>query len=162
MEDSIEQEFQCLNPQTRSGHIVYTCRGSDASGCWEADRRYNEFHKLHSILEQRWPGLPLPQLPPKKAIGNKEIKFINERRFYLERFLKKMSQFVFLINTPEFQAFARPNGEVEKCLNALPKVMTWDIVEKMEEHLGIQDHFYDPLQKAEFDQVCKGFQEYSR
>jgi len=70
---------------------VYTCRGSDANGLWEGERRFNEFYKLLSILETRWPGIPIPQLPPKKAIGNKEIKFINERRFYLERFLKKMS-----------------------------------------------------------------------
>lgn len=70
---------------------MYTCRGSDANGLWEGERRFNEFYKLLSILETRWPGIPIPQLPPKKAIGNKEIKFINERRFYLERFLKKMS-----------------------------------------------------------------------
>ena len=29
VEDSAEQEFQCVNPQNRGGHIVYTCKGID-------------------------------------------------------------------------------------------------------------------------------------
>lgn len=59
-------------------------------------------------LEQRWPGVPIPTLPPKKAIGNKDLKFINERRFYLDRFLKKLSNFPFIINSEEFLVFSRP------------------------------------------------------
>jgi len=99
MNEGIEGEFQCSNPQPRGGHIVYTCKGSDAQGLWEGERRFNEFFKLHEKLEQRWPGIPIPCLPPKKAIGNKDVKFINERRFYLERFMKKVSAFEFLLNS---------------------------------------------------------------
>ena len=29
MDDNIESEFQCINPQMKSGHIVYTCKGMD-------------------------------------------------------------------------------------------------------------------------------------
>jgi len=86
----------------KDGHIVYTCKGIDKQGVWMGDRRYNEFFKLHEKLKQKWPGVPLPQLPKKKSIGNKDVKFINERRFYLERFLKKISQFPYLINSWEF------------------------------------------------------------
>lgn len=86
----------------KSGHIEYKCSGVDAQGNWEADRRFNQFFKLVEKLEQRWPGVPIPTLPPKKAIGNKDLKFINERRFYLERFLKKLSAFPFIINSEEF------------------------------------------------------------
>lgn len=78
------------------------CRGVDESGVWEGERRYNEFFKLREALVSRWPGVPIPMLPPKKAIGNKEIRFINERRFYLDRFLKRMSYFPFILNSPEF------------------------------------------------------------
>jgi len=63
-------------------------------------------------------------LPPKKAIGNKDVKFINERRFYLERFLKKMSPFDFLLNSTEFKMFTRPNGDIEKMFGNLPKIAT--------------------------------------
>ena len=89
--ESDESKFQVTNPQTVSGHIVYTCRGVDSEGQWEGNRRYNEFYKLHEILEQQYPGIPLPAIPPKKSIGNKDVKFISERRFYLERFMKKVS-----------------------------------------------------------------------
>ena len=86
----------------KSGHIVYTCKGVDNDGPWEGERRFNEFFKLAEVIDKRWPGIPIPQLPPKKAIGNKDIKFINERRYYLERFLKKLSVFPFIINSKEF------------------------------------------------------------
>jgi len=29
MEESNEQFFQCVNPQNKGGHIVYTCKGLD-------------------------------------------------------------------------------------------------------------------------------------
>ena len=54
---------------------------------------------MYEKLRQRWPGIPIPSIPPKKAIGNKDLKFINERRFYLERFLKKLSNFDFVIES---------------------------------------------------------------
>ena len=92
---------------------------------------------MHSVIEARWPGIPIPTLPPKKAIGNKDIKFINERRFYLERFLKKLAPFEFILNSTEFKAFARPQGDVEKLLNSLPKMTAVDITVRMQESLNI-------------------------
>jgi sorting nexin-1/2 len=69
----------------------------------------------------------VPALPPKKAVGNKDIKFIIERRYYLERFLKKVSGLHYFINSEEFRIFARPeftggNSDIEKQLQKLPKV----------------------------------------
>lgn len=117
----IEQKFRCINPQTKSGHIVYNCYGADDIGEWEGVRRYKEFHKLHEELLKRWPGVPIPQIPPKKTIGNKDVKFINERRFYLERFLKKMASYPFVLNSQEFKCFSRPqaSGDIEKILSKL-------------------------------------------
>ena len=102
IETSAEQEFQCTHPKSKGGHIVYQCKGVDNMGNWDGERRYSEFFKLHQVLSTRWPGVPIPTLPPKKAIGNKELKFLNERRFYLERFLKKMAPFEFILNSTEF------------------------------------------------------------
>jgi hypothetical protein len=51
-------------------------------------RRYNEFYGLRTLLCQRWPGLFVPAIPPKKAVGNKNVLFIVERRYFLERFIK--------------------------------------------------------------------------
>ena len=84
------------------------------------------------------------------SIGNKDLKFINERRFYLERFLKKLSQFPFLINSWEFQCFARPSGDIEKNLNAIPKLSTGD-VEKLRSALEINERLYQQDKQDGFD-----------
>lgn len=47
MEDNVEQNFQCINPQMAKGHIAYTCRGADENGFWQENRRFNHFYKLH-------------------------------------------------------------------------------------------------------------------
>jgi hypothetical protein len=96
-------------------------------------------------------------LPPKKAIGNKDIKFINERRYYLERYLKKMSHFPFIVNSTEFRIFTRPNGDVEKQLSACTKQHSWEIAEKLKESLGIREELYEPRQLEELDKVCRDF-----
>ena len=141
---------------------MYKCKGADAKGLWEGDRRYNEFFKLYEKLEARWPGVPLPMLPPKKSIGNKDIKFINERRFYLERFLKKMSTYDFILNSQEFTIFSRPSGDIEKMLGAIPKSSSSDIVEKYKEILKIEVHMYDPIAKDKLDNQCKEFQHFAK
>lgn len=51
---------------------MYECRGVDDKGTWTGMRRFNEFYILREKLEQNWPGVPIPQLPPKKAVGNKD------------------------------------------------------------------------------------------
>ena len=97
-----------------------------------------------------------------KAIGNKELKFLNERRFYLERFLKKMAPFEFILNSVEFQHFSRPQGEVEKLLNSLPAMTSSEIVERLQTSLNIEAHMYDPVKKESLDRECKEFQHFAR
>ena len=146
----------------KAGHIVYTCKGSDSEGVWEGERRFNEFFRLAEKIEQRWPGIPIPQLPPKKAIGNKDIKFINERRYYLERFLKKISTFPFVVNSKEFGVFSRPNGDIEKVLKGVAKPSYSETVDKYREVLSIEDHLYDPVQKDKLDTESKEFHHFSK
>ena len=97
-----------VEPTDFHGHIVYTVIGRDLQGSWEVKRRYNEFFYLQEALAKRWPGIVIPQVPPKKAIGNKDQVFLQERRFYLERFVQKLAHFDFVINSQEFQLFCRP------------------------------------------------------
>ena len=121
-------------------------RGRDLQGEWECKRRYNEFYTLYDTLIKRWPGIVLPQCPPKKAMGNKDIIFLQERRFYLERFLRKLSQYDFIINSEEFQLFARPQGlDVEKSLTKLVKMSSSQLFERLKEATNteideMQDH----------------------
>ena len=93
------QEFTVRDPHDFNGHIVYNVTGKDLEGVFEAKRRYNEFFVLHDALVKRWPGILLPKCPPKKAMGNKEGTFLYERRFYLERYMKKLSRYDYIINS---------------------------------------------------------------
>jgi len=113
IETSKEREFGVSNPKEVKGHITYLCKGSDDEGQWEGTRRYRNFFNLHAVLVARWPGVAIPSIPPKKAFGNKKANFINDRRFYLERFLKKLSNFDFIVNSKEFKLFSRPEKEIE-------------------------------------------------
>jgi len=71
-----EQAFSVKNPQDNGGHITYDTRGRDRAGEFEVKRRYNDFYTLWEILTKRFPGIPIPMPPPKKAIGNKDLTFV--------------------------------------------------------------------------------------
>jgi len=51
---------------------------------------------------KRWPGVPIPSLPPKRAIGNKDLVFVQDRTYYLQRFMRKVARYAFIIESPEF------------------------------------------------------------
>ena len=102
IDDSEVSGFAVRDPQDFHGHIVYNVTGRDLQGEFECKRRYNEFFLLQEVLVKRWPGIMIPLVPPKKAMGNKEVVFLQERRFYLERFLRKLAKYDFVINSQEF------------------------------------------------------------
>ena len=89
---------------------MYMTRGVDLHGHkWEANRRYNEFFSLREAQSRCWPGLFLPYMPSKKLVGNRDVKFIVQRRYFLERYYMQMSRFAYLTHTQEWQTFCRPN-----------------------------------------------------
>jgi PX domain len=104
---------------------------------------------LHEILTQRWPAINIPRLPPKKAIGRYEVKFLQERRYFLERFLRKCGNYDYIVNSEEFLIFARPNGDVEKVLQRLGKLPCSSINERLHISLNINEKRYDIAEKEE-------------
>ena len=48
--------------------IAYTMQGTDISE--KLLRRYSDFFALYEKLLQRWPGIYIPRVPPKKITGN--------------------------------------------------------------------------------------------
>ena len=67
-------------------------------------------------------------------MGNKDMVFLQERRFYLERFLRKIAKYDFVINSQEFQIFCRPQGlDVEKSLSKLPKLSNSQLYDRLKE-----------------------------
>ncbi|KAM9425487.1 sorting nexin-29 [Pholidichthys leucotaenia] len=70
---------------------------------WNVYRRYTEFRELHNHLRNQFPQVDAFNFPPKKAIGNKDAKFVEERRKQLQCYLRMVMNK--LIQTlPEFTA----------------------------------------------------------
>lgn len=78
------------------------------------------------------------------------MRFILERRYYLERFMRKLSKFDFLINSEEFVLFSRPNGDIEKLLQRLPRIATANACEKIRKAGDINEKRYDLTDKERY------------
>ena len=79
------------------GKFAYNISGWDSDGYFSGKlKRYKDFFQLYEHLQVRFEGLYIPHLPPKKAIGNTDTKFLEERRTYLEEFLLNMSKHDYL------------------------------------------------------------------
>ena len=70
---------------------MYSISGKDALGPFNGDRRYRDFNTLRNVISHNWPGIYIPNIPPKKAVGNKDIEFVIERMYFLERFFMMLS-----------------------------------------------------------------------
>jgi len=152
--------FSVSDP-VNTGHVTYTVKGQDEDGEFEGSRRYNDFYHLRNSLVNRWPGTYVPAIPSKKAVGNKDDKYIEHRRYFLQRFLRKIALLPHLLNSDEFKLFARPSGEIEKMLLMMPKPTPQSIVEKYKINLHIDEFPDDFLVKQckevinEFGSFCK-------
>lgn len=49
----------------------------------------------------------MPNIPPKKTIGSKDLQFVEERRLFLQDFLVNISKYDYLWQSEEFTAFVR-------------------------------------------------------
>lgn len=144
-------EFTVRDPVNTSGTVLYKITGRDKEGLFEGQRRYNEFFLLHETLRKRWPCIPIPCIPPKKNFGNKDLIFIQQRRYYLERFFRCVAKFDFIINSAEFKIFSRPNGmPIEKGLEKLPKLSVTQSYERIRESTKLDENAYDPAEREQF------------
>uniref|UniRef100_A0A671V799 Sorting nexin 29 n=1 Tax=Sparus aurata TaxID=8175 RepID=A0A671V799_SPAAU len=99
---------------------------------WNVYRRYTEFRELHNHLRTQFPQVDTFNFPPKKAIGNKDAKFVEERRKQLQGYLRTVMNK--LIQTlPEFTA--RPTKET--LLSLLPFFQRGTVREREERNQGL-------------------------
>ena len=82
-------------------HTVYRIKGNDSNGDIDVTRRFKEFHLFREVLFENYPGLYIPPVPPKQATGNKQESFVAERRYFLNEFLKQISNSPHLASMPE-------------------------------------------------------------
>ncbi|KAM3826610.1 sorting nexin-29 isoform 1-T1 [Vipera latastei] len=82
---------------------------------WNVYRRYTEFRGLHHKLQMRHHQVRSFNFPPKKAIGNKDAKFVEERRKQLQNYLRNVMNKV-IQTLPEFIA----NPKKETLIQLMP------------------------------------------
>ena len=76
---------------------------------------------------------------------------MQDRTFYLQRFLRKLTRFDFIIESQEFQLFARPNGlNVEKALAKLMPMSTMQTYERVKAVTNTDDQKFDLMQRERF------------
>lgn len=96
-------EIEVCEPQQNkgSGHTVYKVKGRDHHGEFDVNRRFREFDHLRRVLYSRFLGLYVPPIPEKKAMGNKEGIFVEERLYFLDRFMKEVCHLPYLAESEE-------------------------------------------------------------
>jgi hypothetical protein len=130
--------------------MEYHVKGKDRQGPWEGKRRFTHFYLLSEALSLRWPGVYLPRLPPKKAIGRFETNFLQDRRYYLERFLRKLGTLDYIMSADEYVIFSRPNGDIEKVFQRITKLPTSQLIERYRRALQVNESHYDANERKDF------------
>jgi len=64
---------------------------------------------------------------------------VEERRSLLERFMKEICKYDYLIYSQEFKIFARDKGDVEKVLSQLPRQTPMMILEKFKLNFKVEE-----------------------
>lgn len=150
--DEAEQRshnFAVTDPQKVGKVTKYTVTGCDATGEFSVQRRFNEFEALYKSFADRWPGCYIPSIPEKVAysvdVGNMKVQdnndpeFIEGRRILLEKFVRDVSHFDYLLESKEFQLFARGDGEVTSQLDAIEVQRPVEILEKFRLNFSIDE-----------------------
>jgi sorting nexin-1/2 len=113
VDDPRVKKFMVMNPQKIGDHIKYTVSGVDEDGEFTGERRFREFYAMEQQIRIRWPGCYVPSIPEKKMFSEKDEKFVEERRHLLERFMKELAKFDYIVFSEEFKIFSRGAGDIE-------------------------------------------------
>ena len=92
-------------------------------------------------------------------MGNKDDRFVEERRSLLERFMKEIARFEYLTNSREFKVFARERGDIEKILTSMLKQSPTQILDKYRLHFQINEN-QDASDLARYKDNILTFQTY--
>eukprot|EP00045_Choanoeca_perplexa_P008773 m.82514 g.82514 ORF g.82514 m.82514 type:complete len:555 (+) comp14617_c0_seq3:181-1845(+) len=115
--DDTRPLFVAIEDHRDDGHILYEIRVTHGvlGDSHVVERRYSEFANLVAHVQGAC-GLALP-LPPKRMFGNKDLKFIHERKEALDNLLQRVIKHPILIHDPEVIRFL-DNGNIPADLQA--------------------------------------------
>ncbi len=104
---SINHYLRVINPVQEDGHIRYCIETSLYKlGNTKLTRRYNDFKNLRSRLVDRWPGIYIPNIPPKRLLFLEQAKELSDSRCRgLNKFMNKIKQNQPLLNSKELKIF---------------------------------------------------------
>jgi len=101
------------DPVERQGKIYFTIRAFDDEGNFTIERRFSEFEALRKAFASRLCGMYIPKIPKSSFFGDsKDLKFLQERSFHLEQFLKKVLRLPYLLQSGELKVFVRPDQQL--------------------------------------------------
>ncbi|CAD8078955.1 unnamed protein product [Paramecium sonneborni] len=80
-------------------------------------RRFNDFVHFYDVLLANYPGIFIPRLPEKQAMGNLEEGFLRIRRRMLQQFLNSLFKRQIIWNSPETKQFLNEQNQTWIPLN---------------------------------------------
>ena len=149
-------------------YISYTMDGTDITE--KLTRRYSDFYALYEKLVQRWPGIYIPRVPPKKITGNLDPSVIKTRMRLLNRFSLNLSNIEYLYKAEETNIFRNNIPDVANAINKLPELSLSEILTRMKEAFPEYNENYDIILGSKnfelFDtflkQVQKSLEDFSK
>ena len=143
--------------KTVGSFIQYTMDGTDITE--QLTRRYSDFFNLYEKLLQRWPGVFIPRIPPKKMTGNMEPRIIKTRMRLLNRFCLNISNIDYLYRAEETNIFKNNIPDVSNAINKLPELSYSEMLARMKEAFPEYNENYDVIvgksKLNEFDNFLK-------
>jgi hypothetical protein len=129
--------------KTMGTYVCYTMDGTDVTE--QLTRRYSDFFALYEKLLQRWPGIYIPRIPPKKITGNTDPSVIKTRMRLLNRFCLNLSNIEYLYKAEETNIFRNNVPDVANAINKLPELNYSDMLARMREAFPEFNENYDVI-----------------
>ena len=127
--------------KTVGAYISYTLDGTDITA--KLNRRYSDFFALYEKLLQRWPGIYVPRIPPKKITGNLDPVMIKTRMRLLNRFCLNLSNIDYLYRSEETNIFRNDIPDVANAINKLRELSLSEILSRFKEAFPEANENYD-------------------
>ena len=132
----------------------YTLQGSKIPE--PVSRRYRDFDALRNKFLERWPGVFIPNIPHKKAIGSTDKEIVDLRIEMINRFLKKLSHIDYLFNSDEMELFLQNSNNVPKTLENIKQDSYQELLKKYSGVFTDYDDNFDTIAgKTEQDDFYK-------
>ena len=134
---------------SKGSYTIYRIQGKDSLGEFDVERRYREFLLFRATMFGRYPGLYIPPIPGKVNQGKNSQAIVDERNYYLNRFLNELSKQRYLASSPEMQIFLRPKGPVTLTFKNLQPINT----ELILKYYKVKIPIYNDLAQVGFQKV---------